>query len=115
MEYCNKNHSPSWWLRFFCLLIIWWPVTSLADGEMHFILSSFISLEGSAKGEQRRRIELDIQQSLNIDKVGKTETYKLQSDRLLFRRLNIGPSVRLETVNCSLMPRLRVESNDTRQ
>ena len=78
-------------------------------------LSSFISLEGSAKGEQRRRIELDIQQSLNIDKVGKTETYKLQSDRLLFRRLNIGPSVRLETVNCSLTPRLRVESNDGRQ
>ena len=57
---------------------------------------------------------MDIQQSLNIDKVGKTETYKLQSDHLLLRRLNIGPSVRLETVDCSLMPRLS-ESSDTRQ
>ena len=57
---------------------------------------------------------MDIQQSLNIDKVGKTETYKLQSDRLLLRRLNIGPSVKLETVDCSLMPRLS-ESSDTRQ
>lgn len=111
MEYCNKNHSPSWWLRFFCLVIIWWPVTSMADGEMHFILIQLYQPWGECQGEQRRRIELDIQQSLNIDKVGRTETYKLQSDRLLFRR----PSVRLETVDCSLMPRLRVESNDGRQ